>query len=182
MRSWVEHEKSFITFGLDQLKLFLTEKMKWIYLAASTRQKQLSIMCLMKAYKIKNTLDSDISEGSSLFPIYPFHSDGLSDKYIYTISMEKSILYFKGLPVKISIKWCISVPEDYFYLSKQCRPWWNATLSGISSGFSLFAKAPVYPYPEWKGLFVWFDFYVPVNNLSVMLGQVFLGWTSTKQG
>ena len=24
--------------------------------------------------------------------------------------------------------------------------------------------------------------YVPVNNFSVMLGQVFLGWTSTKQG
>ena len=24
--------------------------------------------------------------------------------------------------------------------------------------------------------------YIPVNNFSVMLGQVFLGWASTKQG
>ena len=30
--------------------------------------------------------------------------------------------------------------------------------------------------------FVWFDSLRPVNNFSVMLGQVFLGWTSTKQG
>ena len=33
--------------------------------------------------------------------------------------MELSILHFKGLLVKISIKWCISVPEDCFYFSKQ---------------------------------------------------------------
>ena len=31
-------------------------------------------------------------------------------------------------------------------------------------------------------LFVWFDFYVAVNNFSVMSRRVFLGWTSTKQG
>ena len=31
-------------------------------------------------------------------------------------------------------------------------------------------------------LFVWFVFYVPVNNLSVTSGQVFLGWTSIKLG
>ena len=32
------------------------------------------------------------------------------------------------------------------------------------------------------GLFVWFDSLCPINNLSVIKGQVFLGWTSTKLG
>ena len=31
-----------------------------------------------------------------------------------------------------------------------------------------------------KPVFIWFDSLLPVNNLSVMSGQVFLGWTSTK--
>ena len=31
-------------------------------------------------------------------------------------------------------------------------------------------------------LFVWFDSLRPINNLSVMKGRVFLGWTSTKLG
>ena len=30
--------------------------------------------------------------------------------------------------------------------------------------------------------FVWFDLLRPINNLSVMKGRVFLGWTSTKLG
>ena len=38
-------------------------------------------------------------------------SDGLIQ-----ISMELSILYIKELLIKISIKWCISVPEDCFIL------------------------------------------------------------------
>ena len=34
----------------------------------------------------------------------------------------------------------------------------------------------------WFCLFVWFDSLHPNNNLSVIKGQVFLGWTSTKLG
>ena len=75
---------------------------------------------------------------------YPIHID--------TISMELSILYFKGSHVKISIKCCMSVPEDCFYLGKQCRPGSNATFCSISSGSSLFAKVTIYGYPERKGL------------------------------
>ena len=30
--------------------------------------------------------------------------------------------------------------------------------------------------------FVWFDSLCPIKNLSVIKGQVFLGWTSTKLG
>ena len=51
--------------------------------------------------------------------------------HIDMIGMELSILYFKGLTVKNSIKWCIS-----------------ADLCGISSGSSLFAKVPIDWYPE----------------------------------
>ena len=31
-------------------------------------------------------------------------------------------------------------------------------------------------------LFVWFDSLYPINNISVLYGRVFLGWTSTKLG
>ena len=37
-------------------------------------------------------------------------------------SMELFFLYLKGLPVKISIKWCISVAEDWFYLKNSAYP------------------------------------------------------------
>ena len=70
---------------------------------------------------------------------YPIH--------IFRISMKLSILYFKGLSANFSIKWCFSVPEDCFYLSRPVlwgissgmrRRWWG----GVSSGSSLFAKVP----------------------------------------
>ena len=35
-------------------------------------------------------------------------------------------------------------------------------------------------YVDWR--FVCSILYIPVNNFSVMLGRVFLGWTNTKQG
>ena len=44
---------------------------------------------------------------------FPIHID--------TIRIELSTLYFKGSYVEISIKLCISVPDDSFNLSKQCR-------------------------------------------------------------
>ena len=71
---------------------------------------------------------------------------------IDTISIELSILYFKGLPVKTSIKWCIAVPKDCFHLNKQCRLWCNAAWCDIASGSSLLAIVPVNWYPEWTGI------------------------------
>ena len=41
---------------------------------------------------------------------------------IDTIRMELSILYFKGLSVKSSIKWCISVHEDWFISANSADP------------------------------------------------------------
>ena len=42
--------------------------------------------------------------------------------HIDTISMELSILYFKGLLVLISLKRCISVTEDCFILANTADP------------------------------------------------------------
>ena len=39
-----------------------------------------------------------------------------------------------------------------------------------------------YQQPLNKVAFVWFDSLRPINNLSVIKGRVFLGWTSTKLG
>ena len=43
-------------------------------------------------------------------------------------------------------------PEDCFHLNKQCRPLVNTTLCGISLGYSLFAKGPVYRIQNEKGI------------------------------
>ena len=70
--------------------------------------------------------------------------------------MEESISYFKGLLVKISIKWCISVPEDCFILANSAYPDEMPPLPGSS----LFAKVHVPWYPEWKGLMMKSNFYL----------------------
>ena len=72
-----------------------------------------------------------------------------------------------------------------------CSAWWYVlwtfnlsikTLLVFASMVKLF-----YPFLTWTlqstlllFLFVWFDSLSPINNLSVIKGQVFLGWTSTK--
>ena len=94
-----------------------------------------------------------------------FHFDGISHTFCYNKYWVVHFV-FKWLLVKISIKLCISVPEDRFYLSKQCRPRWNAALCDISSASSLFAKVPVY-YPEWKGLTVTIDWLQSLNQFFV---------------
>ena len=43
------------------------------------------------------------------------------------------------------------------------------------------SRASLPPEEMWKILFVWFDPLFPVNTFSVMLGPVFLGWTSTNR-
>ena len=49
-------------------------------------------------------------------------------------------------------KYWISISEDWFCPSKQCRPWWNAAYSCISSGSSLFVRVPVKGFLVHKGL------------------------------
>ena len=63
--------------------------------------------------------------------------------HIDTISMNLSLVYFKGLPVKVPINYVFLSLK--LFLSKQ-------TECSISSGSLLFAKVPVYWYPVWKGL------------------------------
>ena len=62
------------------------------------------------------------------------------------------------------------------YFGKQWRPGWNAASCGISSVSALFIRQNRY-----SG-YVWFDSLSPINNISVIKGRVFLGWTSTKLG
>ena len=58
-----------------------------------------------------------------------------------------------------------------------------------SQHFSNYKSMEIFPDAQGQltlsslvGLFVWFDSLCPINNLSVIKGQVFLGWTSTKLG
>ena len=68
---------------------------------------------------------------------------------IDTISMELSISYFKGLLVKISIYWYISVHEDFFFylITNNVDPDKMLPYAAFDLGLSLFAKVPV--YLEW---------------------------------
>ena len=79
-------------------------------------------------------------------------SRGLPILYFKWSQVEYPFCIFKGSQVEISKLWCISVLITWFYLHKQCRPWWNAPLWGISSGSLLLAKVPVYQYTDWKGV------------------------------
>ena len=49
-------------------------------------------------------------------------------------------------------KWKIFHFLKIFYLSKQCRPCWNATFCNIAFGYLLFAKVPIYGSQVYKGL------------------------------
>ena len=58
---------------------------------------------------------------------YPIHID--------TISMQLSILYIKGFTGRNFYKMMYFYPWRLFYISKQCRPWWNAALCNIRRHF-----------------------------------------------
>ena len=69
---------------------------------------------------------------------YPIHIDA--------INMEFSILYFKGLPINISIKWCI--------LANSALPYEILPYEVFHQGLYCLQKylLSVYMYPEGKGL------------------------------
>ena len=51
--------------------------------------------------------------------------------HIDTISMDLSILYFKGLPIKIAIKVGISVSESCFILANDEMPLYLSVINGL---------------------------------------------------
>ena len=67
---------------------------------------------------------------------YPIHID--------TISMELSILYFKGLSVKISKNYAFLSLKIVFILANSA----DHDEMPHKSGSTLFAKVAVYQYPE----------------------------------
>ena len=61
-----------------------------------------------------------------------------------TVQSEWSIVYIVRSLIIISKNYCTFFSEDWFCLSKQGRPWWNAASCIISSGSSLFAKVNMF--------------------------------------
>ena len=64
-------------------------------------------------------------------------------KELHTIKSRWSIVYIRLYFPKDIV---VFSSENRFWFSKQCRPWWNATFVGISSGqigSLLFAKVPI---------------------------------------
>ena len=55
-------------------------------------------------------------------------------------------------------------------------------VSWVRCGAQLYRFLIFAPFLTLLCLFVWFDSLRPINNLSVIKGRVFLGWTSTKLG
>ena len=62
----------------------------------------------------------------------PFFTNGISHKVWYCYIRMVQCIY-RGVTGYNLKKNCISFSEDLFGLSKQCRPWCNASLSSISS-------------------------------------------------
>ena len=80
--------------------------------------------------------------------------------HINTINMELSILYSKGLLVKISIKWCISVPEDLFILANSENHDEMSAYAAFHLGVHCLPKYPFTGFQNEKG-------YVKFQDISV---------------
>ena len=87
-------------------------------------------------------------------------------------SYSKSLIHSKRTlvkRVKRKINFLLSQPKHMLWVLKRTvsvrRFFWAAK-----------------KYVKTDGYFVWFDSLRPINNLSVIKGRVFLGWTSTKLG
>ena len=88
---------------------------------------------------------------------------------------------------------CMENSVDPDQLASEEASWSGSTLFSFQfiSGFILFFKEFMYGYQQsirdklglfFGTSFVWFDSLRPINNLSVIKGRVFLGWTSSKLG
>ena len=71
----------------------------------------------------------------------------------------------------------VSAESIHMDPTKQMQ-WWIGQLPNAQKGFLEI------PWIQWllEVLFVWFDSLRSINNLEVVKGQVFLGWTSSKLG
>ena len=61
-------------------------------------------------------------------------------------NMDLSISYLKEVADQTVYKMMHFCLWKLLYLNKQYMPWRNDTLCGINSGYSMFAKVPVYWY------------------------------------
>ena len=136
------------------------------------------------------------------------HSYGPETKHykviaLYKVMQSNNILFGKSSKY---LKSQTSVPRDCAYISIQCRLMhkpdqvhiFPCLTEHVCLCVSLYAFLCLFLIVQWICRGLWekhflvklslfvclFELilYVPVNNFSVMLRQVFLGWTSTKQG
>ena len=71
--------------------------------------------------------------------------------YIDTISMGLPIVYFEGSQVEFSELMSISVPEDCFNLSEQCRPDEMRHSAAFHLGLHCLPKYPFRGSPDSNG-------------------------------
>ena len=116
------------------------------------------ILLLERVRNVRFLQHSKFSIFSILFwnDINPLYTDVFFRLIHETINLAWLIVYIEGSRVIISNKNLISFSEVRSSLRNLCRPWWNATLWGISSGSSLFAKVPTYTkgytYRNWRAV------------------------------
>ena len=90
-------------------------------------------------------------------------------KMIRTVSPNFLLFFQKGIMIVDELK-NENLKYSFFLIySKSKRKWQNISRIILS-------------WLDFVCLFVWFDSLRPINNLSVIKGRVFLGWTSTKLG
>ena len=102
-------------------------------------------------------------------------------KWCYTVYLCHDWHHFK-------VNWC-QLGCAFFVLSNLSHCWYNTFFSMGNIVYRLGVLNCI-DYSGWflvlglfrVVLFVWFDSLRPINNLSVIKGRVFLGWTSTKLG
>ena len=140
--AWIFYEcwaTDWTSFRVSKLTRRL-HRLVWVYTCLNATM--LEITChglILKLYICFFTKVKKHRVEEELFVVNPLYSDGFPYP-IKATRMGLSIIYFKGSQVWIPELWCIPVSEYWFYLKKQFRPWWNATLYCISSEYSLFAK------------------------------------------
>ena len=135
-RDWRQNMQSYPVGKELNLDCIFQQSMKVVSLC-----NQLSRSIQLRRKQSSDTLDSKSDEVRSESHTYPLCTNGFFPLVWYNkLGMVHCIFWgVTGYSFKMIFSVFLS-GKMLFCLSKQCRPWWNATFCGISSGSSLFAK------------------------------------------
>ena len=154
-----------------------------------------TLIACQKGLNKLGRLRSDCFWGSSLIRVFPvcysdmhFVNFGPDNQHFIWEQKEKSVRNFRTFTVmKILFPLTLtSCPYWCHHRGYSVRYWWCHHLCPLSSPRRVYSLPHRYTSPLQRlrdfVLFVWFDTLRPINNLSVIKGWVFLGWTSNKLG